>query len=47
MFKYDDITLRYNILDPEDATKMVQTQLVPVYARRLNAVAHQMVLLTT
>jgi hypothetical protein len=38
LFKDEDFTLPYNIPDPQDATKTVQTRLVYVYARHLNAV---------
>jgi hypothetical protein len=38
LFQDDDFTLPYNIPDPDDATKLVQTRLVHAYARRLNAV---------
>ena len=36
-FEGDDFTRPYNIADPEDATKLIQTRLVFFYARRLNA----------
>jgi hypothetical protein len=38
LFQDDDFTLPYDIPDPTDATKMIQTRLTHVYARRLNAV---------
>jgi hypothetical protein len=38
LFQDDNFTLPYNIPDPEDATKLIQTHLVHVYARCLNAV---------
>ena len=37
LFKDDDFTLPYYIPDPEDNTKQIQTRLVHVYAKRLNA----------
>ena len=38
MFEGDDFTIPYMIPDPEDATKPIESHLVHVYARRLNAI---------
>ena len=38
MFQDDDFTLPYFIPDPEDDTRLKETRLVHVYARRLNAI---------
>ena len=38
MFEGDDFTLPYMIPDPADATKLIESRLVHVFARRLNAI---------